>query len=171
MEAKRGARGYWLICLPFWIGSANADELWLLELEGDDGIQLQFQGAEVERGSATILCEGEPCRSPLHAGDQLALWVAEGVASRIEVLSKRTSLPAEAWLRAEDRVVRFDGHHLQLARLEPVVVEQTTRWVNGGAADLQAGRQLVLTRDSSGQLLEILIVNPEDDPEDLAADQ
>lgn len=78
--------------MPLWAAQAGADELWLVELEHSDGIRLQFQGAEVEQGSAAVWRQGEIWPQPLKPGDQLALLVADGVATRIELLAARAPL-------------------------------------------------------------------------------
>ncbi len=81
----------WMLGVPLWAAQAGADELWLLELERDDGIHLQFQGIEVERGSAPVWRQGEIWQQPLKPGDQLSLLVADGVATRIELLTANIS--------------------------------------------------------------------------------
>ena len=48
----------WMLGVPLWAAQAGADELWLVELEHSDGIRLQFQGAEVEQGSAAVWRQG-----------------------------------------------------------------------------------------------------------------
>lgn len=152
----------WMLGVPLWAAQAGADELWLLELERDDGIHLQFQGIEVERGSAPVWRQGEIWQQPLKPGDQLSLLVADGVATRIELLTARSPAGAGQWQRAEDRLQSFDGQQLMLATLGTVPLNPQVRWVNGSAADLHEGSALVLTRDEQGRLSEILVVNPEE---------
>ncbi|MEH8198703.1 hypothetical protein [Aeromonas allosaccharophila] len=152
----------WMLGVPLWAAQAGADELWLLELERDDGIHLQFQGIEVERGSAPVWRQGEIWQQPLKPGDQLSLLVADGVATRIELLTARSPAGAGQWQRAEDRLQSFDGQQLTLATLGTVPLNPQVRWVNGSAADLHEGSALVLTRDEQGRLSEILVVNPEE---------
>ena len=141
---------------------ADEPELWLVELEHNDGIRLQFQGAEVEQGSAVVWRQGEMWPQPLKPGDQLALLVADGVATRIELLAARTPLANQPWQRAQDRLQSFDERQLTLATLGTVPLNPQVHWVNGSAADLHAGSELVLTRDEQGRLSEILVVNPEE---------
>ncbi|PTT47988.1 hypothetical protein [Aeromonas sp. HMWF016] len=152
----------WLCGLPLCAAQAVADELWLMELEHDDGIHLQFQGAEVEQGSAAVWRQGEIWQQPLKPGDQLALLVADGVATRIELLAARAPLANQPWQRAQDRLQSVDERQLTLAALGTVPLNPQVRWVNGSAADLHAGSELVLTRDEQGHLSEILVVNPEE---------
>lgn len=152
----------WLCGLPLCAAQAVADELWLVELEQDDGIHLQFQGAEVERGSAPVWRQGEIWQQPLKPGDQLSLLVADGVATRIELLAARAPLANQPWQRAQDRLQSFDTQQLTLATLGPVPLNPEVRWVNGSATDLHVGSELVLTRDEQGRLSEILVVNPEE---------
>ena len=152
----------WMLGVPLWAAQAGADELWLLELERDDGIHLQFQGIEVERGSAPVWRQGEIWQQPLKPGDQLSLLVADGVATRIELLAARAPLANQPWQRAQDRLQSFDDRQLTLATLGTVPLNPQVRWVNGSAADLHAGSELVLIRDERGRLSEILVVNPEE---------
>ena len=152
----------WLLGMPLWAAQAGADELWLVELEHNDGIQLQFQGAEVERGSAAIWRQGEVWDQPLKPGDRLALLVADGVATRIELLAAGTPLADQPWQRAQDRLRAFDGKRLVLARLGAIPLTPDVHWVNGSAVDLHVGSELVLTRDPEGRLREVLVVNPEE---------
>ncbi|WP_050514228.1 hypothetical protein [Aeromonas finlandensis] len=152
----------WLFGLPLCAAQAMADELWLVELEHSDGIRLQFQGAEVEQGSAAVWRQGQIWRQPLKPGDQLSLLVADGVATRIELLAARASLANQPWQRAQDRLQSFDERHLTLAALGTVPLNPQVRWVNGSPADLHEGSELVLTRDEQGHLSEILVVNPEE---------
>ncbi|MFB2855618.1 hypothetical protein [Aeromonas allosaccharophila] len=152
----------WMLGVPLWAAQAGADELWLVELEHNDGIRLQFQGAEVEQGSAAVWRQGEMWPQPLKPGDQLALLVADGVATRIELLTTRSPAGAGQWQRAEDRLQSFDGQQLTLATLGTVPLNPQVRWVNGSAADLHEGSALVLIRDERGRLSEILVVNPEE---------
>ncbi|MGL5030202.1 MAG: hypothetical protein ACRC5V_02270 [Aeromonas sp.] len=152
----------WMLSMPFWAVQAGADELWLMELEHDDGIRLQFHGSEVERGNATIWQQGKVWDQPLRPGDRLILLVANGVATRIERLTTLTPLPAKPWQRAQDRLQAFDGQQLMLANLGTVPLTPSVRWVNGSAVDIHEGSDLVLTRDEHGQLSEILVTNPEE---------
>ncbi|WP_368174925.1 hypothetical protein [Aeromonas sp. R5-4] len=152
----------WLYGLPLCAAQAIADELWLVELEHDDGIHLQFQGAEVERGSAAIWRQGEIWPQPLKPGDQLALLVADGVATRIELLAARAPLANLPWQRAQDRLQSFDDRQLMLATLGTVPLNPLVRWVNGSAADLHAGSELVLIRSADGILQGIEVINPEE---------
>ena len=48
-----------LLLLPFCTLADDA-ELWLVELEHNDGVRLQFQGAELELGSAELHGVAEP---------------------------------------------------------------------------------------------------------------
>ena len=152
----------WMLGVPLWAAQAGADELWLVELEHSDGIRLQFQGAEVEQGSAAVWLQGEIWPQPLKPGDQLALLVADGVATRIELLTASSPAGAGQWQRAQDRLQSFDDRQLTLATLGTVPLNPQVRWINGSAADLHAGSELVLTRDEQGRLSEILVVNPEE---------
>ncbi|MGL6418356.1 hypothetical protein ACV1DN_08495 [Aeromonas allosaccharophila] len=152
----------WMLGVPLWAAQAGADELWLVELEHSDGIRLQFQGAEVEQGSAAVWRQGVVWDQPLKPGDQLSLLVADGVATRIELLTARSPAGAGQWQRAEDRLQSFDDRQLTLPTLGTVPLNPEVRWVNGSAADLHEGSALVLTRDEQGRLSEILVVNPEE---------
>ncbi|MGL5093120.1 MAG: hypothetical protein ACRC8B_19740 [Aeromonas sobria] len=152
----------WMLGVPLWAAQAGADELWLVELEHRDGIRLQFQGAEVEQGSAAVWRQGVVWDQPLKPGDRLALLVADGVATRIELLAARSPLANQPWQRAQDRLQSFDDRQLTLATLGTVPLNAEVRWVNGSAADLHAGSELVLIRDEQGRLSEILVVNPEE---------
>jgi hypothetical protein len=152
----------WLLGVPLWAAQAGADELWLVELEHSDGIRLQFQGAEVEQGSAAVWRQGVVWDQPLKPGDRLALLVADGVATRIELLAARAPQADQRWQRAQDRLQSFDERQLTLATLGTVPLNAEVRWVNGSAADLHVGSELVLTRDAQGHLSEILVVNPEE---------
>ena len=69
------------------------------------------------------------------------------------------------WLRAEDRLLATAGETLLLQELGVLVFDAGTRWLNGSPADLQPGLRLVLSRDEDGRLTEVLIPNPEEDPE------
>ncbi len=151
-----------MLGLPLWAAQAGADELWLVELEHSDGIRLQFQGAEVEQGSAAIWRQGEIWQQPLKPGDQLALLVADGVATRIELLAARAPLANQPWQRAQDRLQSFDDRQLTLATLGTVPLNPQVRWVNGSAADLHAGIELVLIRSADGILQGIEVINPEE---------
>ena len=148
--------------MPLWAAQAGADELWLVELEHSDGILLQFQGAEVEQGSAAIWRQGEIWPQPLKPGDQLALLVADGVATRIELLATRAPLANQPWQRAQDRLQSFDDRQLRLATLGTVPLNPQVRWVNGSATDLHAGSELVLIRSADGILQGIEVINPEE---------
>jgi len=152
----------WLLGVPLWAAQAGADELWLVELEHSDGIRLQFQGAEVEQGSAAVWRQGVVWDQPLKPGDRLALLVADGVATRIELLAARAPQADQRWQRAQDRLQSFDERQLTLATLGTVPLNAEVRWVNGSAADLHVGSELVLIRDEQGRLSEILVVNPEE---------
>ena len=152
----------WMLGVPLWAAQAGADELWLVELEHSDGIRLQFQGAEVEQGSAAVWRQGVVWDQPLKPGDRLALLVADGVATRIELLAARAPQADQRWQRAQDRLQSFDERQLTLATLGTVPLNAEVRWVNGSAADLHVGSELVLIRDEQGRLSEILVVNPEE---------
>lgn len=152
----------WMLGVPLWAVQAGADELWLVELEHSDGIRLQFQGAEVEQGSAAVWRQGEIWPQPLKPGDQLALLVADGVATRIELLAARTPLANQPWQRAQDRLQSFDERQLTLATLGTVPLNPQVHWVNGSAADLHAGSELVLIRSADGILQGIEVINPEE---------
>lgn len=152
----------WMLGVPLWAVQAGADELWLVELEHSDGIRLQFQGAEVEQGSAAVWRQGEIWPQPLKPGDQLALLVADGVATRIELLAARAPLANQPWQRAQDRLQSLDDRQLTLATLGTVSLNPQVRWVNGSAADLHAGSELVLIRSADGILQGIEVINPEE---------
>ena len=152
----------WMLGVPLWAVQAGADELWLVELEHSDGIRLQFQAAEVEQGSAAGGRQGEIWPQPLKPGDQLALLVADGVATRIELLAARAQLANQPWQRAQDRLQSFDDRQLTLATLGTVPLNPQVRWVNGAAADLHAGSELVLIRSADGILQGIEVINPEE---------
>ena len=151
-----------MLGVPLWAAQAGADELWLVELEHSDGIRLQFQGAEVEQGSAAVWRQGEIWPQPLKPGDQLALLVADGVATRIELLAARAPLANLPWQRAQDRLQSFDERQLTLATLGTVPLNPQVHWVNGSAADLHAGSELVLIRSADGILQGIEVINPEE---------
>ena len=151
-----------MLGVPLWAAQAGADELWLVELEHSDGIRLQFQGAEVEQGSAAVWRQGEIWPQPLKPGDQLALLVADGVATRIELLAARAPLANQPWQRAQDRLQSFDERQLTLATLGTVPLNPQVHWVNGSAADLHAGSELVLIRSADGILQGIEVINPEE---------
>ena len=146
---------------------ADEPELWLVELEHNDGLRLQFQGAELELGSATLV--GAAQYDDLRPGMHLAIQSRYGVAEQIRV---RTAEPdpvqSGQWRRAEDNLLASTGQTLLLQQLGVLVFDAGTRWVNGSLADLQPGRRLVLSRDDAGRLTEILIPNPEDtlDPDE-----
>ncbi|MFR9718769.1 hypothetical protein ACL00X_05375 [Aeromonas diversa] len=150
-----------LLAALLWVEVATAGELWLVELEGDDGLTLEMMGARVERGSAPVWRAGRLDGEPLRPGDRLALWVEQGVALRIEVQEHPAPI-RDPWRRGQDRVASLEGNELTLAHLGRVTWDERVTWVNGSAADLAPGRELVLTRDGAGALIEILIVNPEE---------
>ncbi|WP_353737089.1 hypothetical protein [Aeromonas sp.] len=152
----------WMLGVPLWAAQAGADELWLVELEYSDGIRLQFQGAEVEQGSAAVWRQGEIWQQPLKPGDRLSLLVADGVATRIELLAARSPLANQPWQRAQDRLQSFDDRQLTLATLGTVPLNAEVRWVNGSAADLHVGSELVLIRSVDGILRGIEVINPEE---------
>ena len=141
---------------------ADEPELWLVELEHNDGLRLQFQGAELELGSATLV--GAAQYDDLRPGMHLAIQSRYGVAEQIRV---RTGEPdpvqSGQWRRAEDNLLASTGQTLLLQQLGVLVFDAGTRWVNGSLADLQPGRQLVLSRDETDRVTEILIPNPEDE--------
>lgn len=152
-----------LLALPLCTLAADG-ELWLVELEHNDGIRLQFQGAELELGSARL--SGVRHAGELRPGMRLAILSRNGVAEHI----RRTDFAPESaaavhWRRAEAPLLAVAGHSLQLQGLGIITFDAGTRWLNGGPADLQLGRQLVLSRDETGRVTEILIPNPEDEPE------
>lgn len=152
-----------LLALPFCVLAAE-QELWLVELEQNDGIYLQFQGAELELGSANLVGVDGP--DALKPGMRLAIHSRHGVAEQIQVIASAPTLAqSNQWLRAEDRLLAVAGQALLLQELGVLVFDTETRWLNGSPADLQAGRKLVLTRDEDGRLTEVLIPNPEEDPE------
>ncbi|MCX7129406.1 MAG: hypothetical protein NTU42_15965 [Aeromonas sp.] len=151
-----------MLGVPLWAAQAGADELWLVELEYSDGIRLQFQGAEVEQGSAAVWRQGEIWQQPLKPGDRLSLLVADGVATRIELLAARSPLANQPWQRAQDRLQSFDDRQLTLATLGTVPLNAEVRWVNGSAADLHVGSELVLIRSVDGILRGIEVINPEE---------
>ena len=143
---------------------ADEPELWLVALEHNDGIRLQFQGAELELGSATLI--GAAQFDDLRPGMPLAIQSRYGVAEQIQVLATAPDpLQCRQWRRADDRLLASSGQALLLEDLGVLIFDAGTRWVNGSPADLQPGRRLVLSRDDEGRLTEILIPNPEDESE------
>ncbi|MFM7970075.1 hypothetical protein ACF2JD_19300 [Aeromonas sp. A-5] len=66
---------------------ADEPELWLVELEHNDGIRLQFQGAELELGSAALAGvrvsrpqtrhEARPAGGRWRATEHIAFWPPE----------------------------------------------------------------------------------------------
>ena len=72
-----------LLLLPFCTLADDA-ELWLVELEHNDGVRLQFQGAELELGSAELHGVAQP--DGLVPGMHLAIQSRYGVAETIRVL-------------------------------------------------------------------------------------
>ena len=153
-----------LLLVPLINAAPRAAELWLVELEHNDGIRLQFQGAELELGTADL--RGVDQFDDLRPGMHLAIQSRYGVAEQIRVLATAPD-PAQSsqWLRADDRLVATAGESLLMQQLGVLVFDAGTRWVNGSPADLQPGRKLVLSRDEDGRLTEVLIPNPEEDPE------
>lgn len=153
-----------ILCLLPLGALAMEPELWLVELEHNDGIRLQFQGAELELGSADLVgIEGPDALQP---GMRLAIESRHGVAEQIRLLTSAPTLAQSSqWSRAEDRLLAAAGQTLLLQELGVLVFDGNTRWQNGSPADLQSGRKLVLTRDEEGHLTDILIPNPEEDPE------
>ncbi|MFC5707049.1 hypothetical protein [Aeromonas eucrenophila] len=154
-----------LILLLLPLGAlAVESELWLVELEHNDGIRLQFQGAELELGTADLV--GVEQVDELRPGMRLAIQSRYGVAEQIRVVSSTPTLAQSSqWRRAEDRLLAVAGQALLLQELGVLVFDAETRWLNGSLADLQPGRKLVLSRDEDGRLTEVLIPNPEEDPE------
>lgn len=154
-----------LILLLLPLGAlAVESELWLVELEHNDGIRLQFQGAELELGTADLV--GVEQVDELRPGMRLAIQSRYGVAEQIRVVSSTPTLTQSSqWRRAEDRLLAVAGQALLLQELGVLVFDAETRWLNGTLADLQPGRKLVLSRDEDGRLTEVLIPNPEEDPE------
>ena len=153
-----------LLLLPFCT-FADDTELWLVELEHNDGVRLQFQGAELELGSAEL--HGVAGDDALRPGLRLAIQSRYGVAETIRVLHAAPDPVQEGhWRRAEDRLLASSSQALLLQDLGVLVFDAETRWLNGSAADLQPGRRLVLSRDEEGRLAEILIPDPEDPLED-----
>ncbi|WP_265454954.1 hypothetical protein [Aeromonas salmonicida] len=151
-----------LLALPFCTLAVDG-ELWQVELEHNDGIRLQFQGAELELGSAALA--GVRQFSDLKPGMKLAILSRNGVAEHIRLHEHAPeSEPAAQWRRAEGTLLAVTGHALQLQGLGTMTFDAGTRWLNGSPADLQPGRTLVLTRDETGRVTEILIPNPEDEP-------
>lgn len=149
-----------LLLLPFW-ALASDSELWLVELERNDGIRLQFQGAELELGSARL--SGVRHADELRPGMRLAILSRNGVAEHIRLADAATgSDPLPHWRRAEAPLLVATDRSLQLQGLGTVTFDAGTRWLNGSYADLHAGSELVLTRDEQGRLSEILVVNPEE---------
>lgn len=147
-----------LLSLPFCIQAAER-ELWLVELEHNDGLRLQFQGAELELGSARL--EGMRQLSDLRPGMRLVIWSRDGVAEQIGLAPQ--ARPSDGWRRAQAPLSAQGAGTLSMAGLGEVAFDHHTRWLNGGPGDLQPGRELVLTRDEAGSLQEILVVNPEDE--------
>ncbi|MGY3902440.1 hypothetical protein ACW5XF_08230 [Aeromonas lusitana] len=153
-----------ILCMLPLGALAMEPELWLVELEHNDGIRLQFQGAELELGSADLVGIDGP--DALRPGMRLAIQSRYGVAEQIQVIASAPTLAQSSqWLRAEDRLLAVAGQALLLQELGVLVFDTQTRWLNGSPADLQAGRRLVLSRDEDGRLTEVLIPNPEEDPE------
>ena len=152
-----------LLALPFYT-LATEPELWLVELEHNDGIRLQFQGAELELGSAALTGVNQP--DDLKPGMRLAIRSSNGVAEQIRLAAPIPD-PAQVahWRRGEASLLTVSGRSLQMEKLGTVAFDTRTRWLNGSPADLQPGRRLVLSRDEAGRLTEVLIPNPEDDPE------
>lgn len=142
-------------------GTACGEELWLVELEADDGLWLHFKGAALERGSAPVWQGRLLLGHELRPGTRLALWQEAGVASRITVPDPAEPPPAD-WQRGQDRLRLRTGNTLQLARLGTVLLHEEVRWVNGSAADLHPGSELVLIRSAEGQLRQIDVINPEE---------
>lgn len=154
-----------LILLLLPLGAlAVESELWLVELEHNDGIRLQFQGAELELGTADLV--GVEQVDELRPGMRLAIHSRYGVAEQIRVVTSAPTLAQSSqWRRAEDRLLAVAGQALLLQELGVLVFDAETRWLNGTPADLQPGRKLVLSRDEDGRLTEVLLPNPEEDPE------
>ncbi|WP_226798920.1 hypothetical protein [Aeromonas simiae] len=146
------------------LGTACGEELWLVELEADDGLWLHFKGAALERGSAPVWQGRQLLGHELRPGTRLALWQEAGVASRITVPDPAEPPPTD-WQRGQDRLRLRTGNTLQLARLGTVLLHEEVRWINGGVADLVPGIELVLTRDAKGRLSEVLIPDPEGEPD------
>ncbi|MGE6109173.1 hypothetical protein [Aeromonas sobria] len=150
-----------LLLLLSFHALADEPELWLVALEHNDGIRLQFQGAELELGSAALV--GAAQFDDLRPGMHLAIQSRHGVAEQIRVLARAPDPALGAhWRRAEDRLLAHSGQALLLQDLGVLVFDAGTRWVNGRPVDLQPGRRLVLSRDDDGRLTEILIINPEE---------
>lgn len=150
-----------LLALPLCTLAADG-ELWLVELEHNDGIRLQFQGAELELGSARL--SGVRHTGELRPGMWLVILSRDGVAERIGMADAIAGfLPTSQWRRAEASLLAVTGSVLRLEGLGVLAFDDDTRWLNGGPADLQPGRQLVLSRDETGRVTEILIPNPEDE--------
>lgn len=153
-----------ILCMLPLGALAMEPELWLVELEHNDGIRMQFQGAELELGSADLV--GVEQVDELRPGMRLAIQSRYGVAEQIQVIASAPTLAQSSqWLRAEGRLLAVAGQALLLEELGVLVFDTQTRWLNGSPADLQAGRRLVLSRDEDGRLTEVLIPNPEEDPE------
>ena len=124
-----------------------AAERWLVELEHYDGVRLQFQGAELEQGSAVR--EGDD--PELRPGLWLAIDSQHGVALRIRSLGTGWSVADRlGWRRAQDRLLARQGDTLSMARLGDIFLAPDVRLINGLFADLQPGRELVLSRDDAG---------------------
>jgi hypothetical protein len=97
---------------------------------------------------------------------RLAILSRDGVAEQIGMADAIAGfLPTSQWRRAEASLLAVTGSFLRLEGLGVLAFDDDTRWLNGGPADLQPGRQLVLSRDETGRVTEILIPNPEDEPE------
>lgn len=166
MARRYGLQTAGWLALSLWAGLAAADELWLVELEEDDGVELIFKGAGVVRGNAPVWQQGAPRHDRLKPGERLALWVSNGAATRIDVLQAQgAKLPAD-WQRGQDQLVRLESGKLRLRQLGTVPLAASVRWVNGSAADLQPGREVVLRRNLQGEAIAVLIPNPEDDDVD-----
>ena len=93
------------------------------------------------------------------AGPGDVLWELHvEVARRVLALDGIPVDELAEWLAVTGRALRLQG-------LGVLSFDDDTRWLNGSPADLQPGRKLVLSRNLQGRLTEILIANPEDEPE------
>ena len=105
-----------LLTLPLCALAADG-ELWLVELEHNDGLRLQFQGAELELGNAAL--SGVAGNDELRPGMRLAILSRDGVAERIGMADAIAGfLPTSQWRRAEASLLAVTGRALRLQGYE-----------------------------------------------------
>ena len=149
-----------LLLLPFCTLADDA-ELWLVELEHNDGGCACNSRAELELGSAELHGVAQP--DGLVPGMHLAIQSRYGVAETIRVL--------------DGRRIRRSGPVGGGRRIDcsPIISRHcccriSVRWclmltLAGSTAAppiCKPGRRLVLSRDEEGRLTDILIPDPED---------